>query len=118
MPATESKSTFPPASPRKGILSDAWFYPLMACLLFFLLISFRKNIDYDMGIFLKAGQWIVQNHSVPQKDSFTFTVNDHDYLDAEWLYHVGCYLLYQVGGYAGLSLVHILLILAVGGLTF
>ena len=71
-----------------------------------------------MGIHLKAGQWIVQNHEVPGKDAFTFTVNEHDYIDMEWLYQVGCYLLYQVAGYFGISLIHFLLILAVCVITF
>ena len=117
---TPSNSGFLPAppTPARGFFSNAWVYPLLACLLFLLLASFKKNIDYDMGIFLKAGQWIVQHHSIPQKDPFTFTVSDHDYLDMEWLYHAGCYLLFQVAGYEGLSLLHILLILAACGLTF
>jgi hypothetical protein len=99
------------------LFKSPWFYPFLACLLLVFLFAFRQNIDYDMGYHLRAGQWILQNHAFPQKDTFTYTVNQNDYIDLHWLYQVGCYLLYLAGGFRGISLAHLLLILAAFGLT-
>ncbi len=38
-----------------------------------------------MGFHLRAGQWILQNHAFPDKDLFTYTVNQNDYVDLHWL---------------------------------
>jgi tetratricopeptide (TPR) repeat protein len=94
-----------------------WLYPLLACFLLAFLFAFRQNIDFDMGFHLRAGQWILQNHAFPQKDVFTYTVNQNDYIDLHWLYQVTCYLLYRLGGYAGISLFHLLLTLLAFALT-
>lgn len=101
----------------KQTLKSPWFYPLAACFLLIFLFAFRRDIDYDIGFHLRAGQWILENHSFPQKDVFTYTVNQNDYVDLHWLYQVAEYLVYQGGGYAGLSLVHLVLILAAFSLT-
>ncbi len=89
----------------------------MACFFLVFLFAFRQNIDFDMGFHLRTGQWILQNHAFPQKDLFTYTVNQNDYIDLHWLYQVICYSLYRTSGYAGLSLFHLLLILLAFGLT-
>lgn len=70
-----------------------------------------------MGFHLKAGQWILQNHAFPQKDLFTYTVNQNDYTDLHWFYQVISYTVYQLSGYRGLSLLHLGLILAAFLLT-
>jgi hypothetical protein len=84
---------------------DPWFYPLAACFLLAALLGTRILFDPDLGFHLKAGQWIVQNHQVPSKDTFTYTASDHDYLDIHWLYQVLLYSFYQLGGYSLISLV-------------
>ena len=94
-----------------------WFYPFAACFLLIFLFAFRKNIDYDMGFHLRAGQWILQNRAFPQKDVFTYTVNQNDYVDLHWLYQVACFGLYRLWGYGGLGLAHLLLTLGAFGLT-
>jgi hypothetical protein len=94
-----------------------WVYPLAACFLLIFLFAFRQNIDYDMGFHLRAGQWILQNHVFPQKDTFTFTSTQNDYQDPHWLYQVICYLLYLMGGYSAIGFLHLVLILAAFGLT-
>jgi hypothetical protein len=85
---------------------DPWIYSLAACFLLAALLGTRVLFDPDLGFHLKAGQWIVQNHQVPSKDTFTYTVSDHDYLDIQWLYQVLLYTLYCVGGYPLISLVN------------
>lgn len=99
------------------ILFNPWFYPLATCFLLVFLFAFRQNIDFDTGFHLRTGQWILHNHALPQKDAFTYTSTQNDYLDAHWLYQVACYFLERFSGYQGIGLAHLLFILAAFGLT-
>ena len=60
-----------------------------------------------MGFQLRTGQWILQNHQFPTRDTYTYTVAGHEYLDMEGLYQVSLYLLYRFGGYTLIALFHI-----------
>ncbi len=86
---------------------DPWFYPLIACFLLAALLAARLLSDTDLGFHLRGGQWIYENHGLPTKDTYTYTVAGHDYLDIHWLYQVLLFLLYRLGGYVSLSLVNI-----------
>lgn len=110
LPSLESSS-------RKNVPLKPWLLSLAACFILLLLFACRQDVDYDLGFHLRAGQWILQNHAFPSKDTFTYTVNQNDYIDLHWLYQVGIYLLYGLTGYAGLSVMNILLILTVFSLT-
>lgn len=107
----------PEPSVRSSFHLNPWFLALGACFLLLILFACRKDVDYDLGFHLRAGQWILQNHAFPSKDTFTYTVNQNDYIDLHWLYQVGIYLLFGLTGYAGLSVMNILLILTVFSLT-
>jgi hypothetical protein len=99
------------------LTKSPWFYPLLACFLLLFLFAFRMDVDYDMGFHLRAGEWILQHHAIPRKDSFTYTVRGSEYIDLHWLYQAACYGLYRLAGYPLLSLAHLLLILAAFALT-
>lgn len=115
-PQPDQSSTLK-TSVRASFLLNPWLLALGACFLLLILFACRKDVDYDLGFHLKAGQWILQNHAFPSKDTFTYTVNQNDYIDLHWLYQVGIYLLFGLTGYAGLSVMNILLILTVFSLT-
>lgn len=51
-------------------------------------LSFHKIRDMDVGFHLKAGEEILATGRVPAKDTFTYTVNDNDYVDIYWFYQV------------------------------
>lgn len=89
-----------------------WLYVLFACFCLLTLYGTRLINDSDLGFHLKSGQWILENHWVPENNTFTFTVPDHTYLDIEWLYQVQLYLVYLLGSYKLISLLHIGFILA------
>lgn len=119
-------TTLHPASPSlltrvlKKILStlaDPWLWALALCFTLVFLFAFRQNYDFDLGYHLSGGQWILQHLDVPQKDSFTFGAEGHEYLDSQWLYQALVYLLDRLGGYPLLSLFHLALILLAFGLT-
>jgi hypothetical protein len=76
-----------------------------------ILFSFRKIESYDLGFHLKSGQWILQHHLFPQKDTFTYTQTDQDYIDSNSLYQIFLYTLYRFAGYEALTLVNAALLL-------
>ncbi len=76
-----------------------------------LVLSFRSIYSVDLGFHLQAGQWIVENHSFPAKDVFTYTAGENDYIDLNWLYQVILYGTYSLGGSTALVLMNSLFIL-------
>ncbi len=99
-------------------LKDPWFYPLLACLFLAVLFAVHPINDSDLGLHLKGGQWILENHRFPSTDTYTYTLSGRDYLDIHWLYQVVLYGLYRIRGYSLLILFHALLIAATGFLAF
>lgn len=69
-------------------------------------LSFHKIRDMDVGFHLKAGEDILKTGHVPVKDTFTYTVNDHDYVDIYWFYQVCLALQNAVGGPFGIVFTH------------
>ncbi len=106
------------ASSKRSVFPDPWFWPLLSCFLLTALLAARFITDLDLGFHLRGGQWILQNHWVPLKDAYTYSVPDHEYLDIHWFYQVLLYLAYLAGGYSFLSLCNIILILTAFGLAW
>ncbi|SRR5579871_1319156 len=88
----------------RNFLTQPWSYPLLACFILVALLSSRKIGSDDIGFHLKTGEWIVQHLSFPQKDGFTYTQTNRDYLDSNGLYQVLLYGLYWAFGYSALTL--------------
>ncbi len=103
---------------RLQFISNPWFYPILACFLLVILLSARKIGNYDLGFHLKAGQSILQTHSFPQKDTFTYTQTDRDYLDSNGLYQILLYVFVKNIGYSALTLLNMVVILLVFGLLW
>lgn len=74
------------------------------------MLTLRLVSENDLGFHLHGGQWILQNHSFPSQDSFTYTVSDHPYINLHWLYQILLYAVYVVAGFNGISILHTLLI--------
>lgn len=89
---------------------------LALALLTVAVISFRQLSDPDIGTHLRAGKWIVEHKAVPDRDTFTYTCNDHEYLDSHWLFQVVAYTVYRAGGYRGLTLFVFLMGMTLAGL--
>lgn len=108
----------PRPAPSVRLPGNPWTYALLSCFLLSALLAARLIHDFDLGYHLKGGQWILENHRLPSNDPFTYTVENHPYLDIQWLYQVGLYLSYLAGGYKFLSILNIMLITAAFALTF
>src|SRR5579872_102989 len=98
--------------------SNSWIYPIVLCFVLVALLATTHINNFDLGTDLKTGQWILENHGFPQKDSFTYTVNQNDYLDGKPLYQIALYLIYGAFDYTGISLINTLAILSVFFLLF
>jgi len=116
MPANTSSQGGP--RPAAFVLAEPWLYPLLACLVLAFLFAIHPINDSDLGLHLKGGQWILENHRFPSTDTYTYTLADRSYLDIHWFYQVVLYFLYRLGGYSLLTLFHALLIAATGFLAF
>gem|GEM_PF-638390 len=87
---------------------------LAALLLMFLLLSllsFRQAGSLDAGWHLKAGQSILSGHGWPVNDAFTYTLNDHPYVDTSWGYQVLLYLTERTAGAPGMVVLHWLMLM-------
>jgi hypothetical protein len=65
--------------------------------LVFLLGCFRQR-DADIWWHLKTGQEILERGELPDKDWFTFTSTDRDWIDLHWLFQITAAKLYSLGG--------------------
>ena len=109
----------PPASNRPpSTHSRLWTLPIILCFVLVALLTSTPMGNYDLGTDLKTGQWILEHHAFPAKDSFTYTCNQNDYLDGKILYQILLYLGYRAVGYAGLSMVNAAMVLLVFFLLF
>ncbi|HUO56753.1 MAG TPA: hypothetical protein VMV05_01110 [bacterium] len=101
-----------------SLMRTGWIYPLLAFAFLLLLLASKKIGSYDLGTHLRSGQWIVQNHSFPTKDTFTYTQNDRDYLDPYGLYQILLYGLQRIGGYSALNFMNIVVVFLTFGILF
>lgn len=93
---------------------------LFTCILFIALFAMttREISDPDFWWHLRAGQYIVENATIPHTDPFTFTAQGKEWITHEWLAEVFMYDLYRVGGFALLTIVFASFITLAFGLTF
>ena len=64
----------------------------------------RVSVDTDTWWHLRAGQWIVENRSIPQTDPFSYTRDGESWQYPGWLVEVPMFILFQVGGPGVLNL--------------
>ena len=119
MPETPfSRKPLPVPAKPTPLSKNPWLYPLLACFLLTVLLATHLINDSDLGLHLKGGQWILENHRFPSTDTYTYTLSGRGYLDIHWFYQILLYGLYQAGGYSWIELFHVLLIAATGYLVF
>ena len=81
------------------------------------LFALRQVASPDIGFHLRAGSYILSGNGWPQTDPFTYTVNDHAYIDTSWGYQVCLALVERISGAPGMILLHAALVLAVFSLV-
>src|SRR5262245_23988665 len=97
-------------TPPPPLLARAFALAALAVLV--LSLTVFKMSNNDIWIHLKTGENILKTWEVPQKDPYSFTASDHDYVAHEWLSGVVFYIVYAAGGVNGLIFFKAALILA------
>ena len=62
------------------------------------IFALRRFDNTDTWWHLAAGRWIVQHGTIPSLDPLSFTANDHEWVNVQWLFDVVIYGLHQLGG--------------------
>lgn len=89
--------------------------PLLVLVLGFLvlaLLAARQVGSLDVGFHLKAGEHILSGQGWPRTDPFTYTLNDHPYIDTSWGYQVLIAMARRALDAPGLVILHAALVLA------
>ncbi|HET9480364.1 MAG TPA: hypothetical protein VFP98_01280, partial [Candidatus Polarisedimenticolia bacterium] len=76
-------------------------------------LSLRQVGSLDAGFHLKAGERMLQGAGWPRTDPFTFTINDHPWVDTSWGYQVLLAAVHSIAGAPGITLMHAALVLLV-----
>lgn len=97
-----------------NIFNNKWSIPFIFILLFIFILSIRLLSDPDLGFHLNAGKFIVENVTFPDKDTFTYTSTQNDYIDLHWLFQVVIFCVFKIASYEGLSILVMLLSLTLG----
>lgn len=79
--------------------------PWLVFLLIFVGFAVRFRIDGDIFWHIKAGEWILTNHSVPTSDIFSFSLRGKPWTNFEWLSQVLFAVTYNLAGWGGLSII-------------
>jgi len=70
-------------------------------------------LDPDLGWHIRAGQHMIQTHSVIYRDAFSWSMPGYPWVDHEWATDVAIAFLYGAGGLTALGLVWSPIILAI-----
>lgn len=70
-------------------------------------------IDTDVWLYVKTGEYIRHNLSVPRTDFFSYTAAGAPWVDVHWLAQVILWTAYAAAGAVGLSLLRLALVLAI-----
>lgn len=81
------------------------------------LLAVRQVGSLDVGFHLKAGESILSGNGWPVHDTFSYTYNDHLYVDTSWGYQVVLATVHGLAGASGLVVLHAALVVALFALV-
>ncbi len=92
-----------------------WFERLTVWLILLMLgvLALRQVGSPDAGFHLATGRDILAGHAVPRTDTFTYTVDDHAYIDTSWGYDLVLAAVHAGLGLNGVTLLHAALVVAI-----
>jgi tetratricopeptide (TPR) repeat protein len=83
---------------------------LIVFFIFCVLFAAQKIISFDDWWHLKTGEWIWQHKAVPLVDPFSYTFKGVEWIDFEWLFQALIYPIYQLGGFGGMIIFKVIVI--------
>jgi len=69
-----------------------------------IVMATREVLDADFWWHLRTGQWIIENHSIPHSDPFSYTLGGKAWTAHEWLAEILFYGIYRLGNLSLLAL--------------
>jgi hypothetical protein len=72
----------------------------------------QKICSYDVWWHLKTGEWMWKHHAIPWTDPFSYTFAGAEWIDFEWLFQALIYPVYRLGGFEGLIVFKIVVVVA------
>ena len=103
---------------RQNYYSTALIFVLLFGLLAVFLVHNFDSIGQDIGRHLKTGEIIWQTKSVPTTNLFSFTEPDFPFTNHHWLSEVIFYGIFSLGGFTGLILLKVFVVLVTFLLLF
>jgi tetratricopeptide (TPR) repeat protein len=91
---------------------------MVLALSFPFLLALGKISESDTFWHLKTGEWIISHGAIPRIDPFSATVNGKPWLDWEWLFQAGIYVLYAWGGFQALVVGKAMIVFLTGVVLF
>lgn len=91
---------------------------LLFTLLVFSVVSVKFYLDDDLFWHLKTGKYIIENYSVPSEDVFGFATQGSPWIPFEWGWDICIYIIYSIGGYAGIGIFRAVICTAVFAFSF
>ena len=74
--------------------------------------------DPITGVDIRAGQWILSHHAIPQQGLFSFTLVPRAWCDWEWLSDLVYALLYRIHGLSAVVTIHLFLLCLASVIVF
>ena len=99
----------------KLTIRQVFFIVLILCLFFMIL---RPIADPDFWWHLRTGQLIVQTHTIPHTDPFSYTKFGEPWITHEWLSEILIYALFRLGSYGLLIFIFSIIISGAFLLTY
>jgi len=78
----------------KILANTAW----VICLLVAIVLGFKNLREPDIWWQLRTGEWIIQHHTVPFKDIFSFTYEGTPWINVKWGFEVLMQCMAYIGG--------------------
>jgi hypothetical protein len=90
----------------------ARFLPLAALLTFVAGLALRPMAETDLFFHLATGREILHRHALLDRNLFSFTYPDAPNIDTSWLFEVGAWALYALGGFPAIVVAKTVVLLA------
>lgn len=92
--------------PAKGIIAPSRGivpFPIVAMCIGYVIVLFARRLlnDADTYWHIAAGMWVLQHHSIPHVDPFSYTFSGMPWVAHEWLSEVLMALAYRAGAWGG-----------------
>ncbi|MEK7469708.1 MAG: hypothetical protein AAB074_20230 [Planctomycetota bacterium] len=85
----------------------AWILWGLTVLGFLFALGACDVFNYDVGLHLAKGRWILQEKALPAPEVFITAKRPGFTYQDRWLFQVGTWVVYSIGGWTGLTLVKI-----------